>query len=173
MRPADLLDGGLRVSPATDLALRDQLAHHRGNILDGHRRRYPVLVIQLDILGPKTRQRRLQPGPNLPTDLRPRGRVPDPELRRDHHSVADRRQRPADKSLVLAGGIALGRVEEGAPQVERLPHQVDGIVIADARPVTVAEPDRAQPTAETSRLPIFLVLMLVPLPPDLLSARPR
>jgi hypothetical protein len=27
---ADLLDGGLRLSPATDLALRDQLAHHRG-----------------------------------------------------------------------------------------------------------------------------------------------
>jgi hypothetical protein len=68
--PADLLDGGLRLSPATDLALRDQLAHHSGNVLDGHRRRYPVLVIQLDILSPQTRQRRLQPGPNLPTDLR-------------------------------------------------------------------------------------------------------
>ena len=56
MRPTDLLDGGLRLSPATDLALRDQLAHHRGNVLDSDGRRYPVLVEQLNALGPQTRQ---------------------------------------------------------------------------------------------------------------------
>ena len=56
VRPADLLDGGLRLSPATDRALRDQLAHHRGNVLDGDGWRYPVLVEQLNVLGPQTRQ---------------------------------------------------------------------------------------------------------------------
>ena len=39
---ADLVFGGLRLSPATDLALRDQLAHHDRNFFDGDGRRYSV-----------------------------------------------------------------------------------------------------------------------------------
>ena len=63
--PADLVLGGLRLSPTTDLAIRDQLAHQRGDVFGGDGRRYPVLLVQLDMLGPQAPQRRLQRGPDL------------------------------------------------------------------------------------------------------------
>jgi hypothetical protein len=68
----------------------------------------------------------------------------DKELRGDHDLVADGCQRPADQPLVLTGGVALRGVVKGAAQVERLAHQVDRLVVAHPRPVSVAEPHAAE-----------------------------
>src|SRR3974390_1000836 len=66
------------------------------------------------------------------------------ELRGDDDLIADRCQRPADQSLILACGVTFSGVVKGAAQVERLAHQIDRLVLVRRRPVSVTEPHRAQ-----------------------------
>ena len=50
-----------------------------------------------------------------------------------------------DQPLVVAGGVALGGVVEGAAEVERGPDQVDRFRFIDPGSVAVAEPHGPQP----------------------------
>jgi hypothetical protein len=144
VRAADLLLRRLRLAPAQNLALRDQLAHHGRNLLDGDGVRHPVLIIQLYVIRPQPRQRPIEVGPNPAAQLRARKRACHMELRGDDDLIADRRQRPADQPLILACGVTLSSVVKGAAQIEGLAHQIDRLVFVRRRPVSVTEPHRAQ-----------------------------
>ena len=69
MRPADLLLGGLGLTPAEDLALSDQLAHDGGDVLHRDRVRHLVLVVQLRVIGAQAGQGRIQVLPDLPAEV--------------------------------------------------------------------------------------------------------
>ena len=55
------------------------------------------------------------------------------ELRRDHHLVANRRQRLADDLLVGEGTINLRCVEEGDATLHRITHEFDAFDRAERR----------------------------------------
>ena len=96
-----------------------QLADRAGDVFDRHVRVDPMLVEQVDHIGPQPLQRRVGNPPDLlgaasvPTDLA----VDDvpAELGGDHDLVAQRRQRLPDEFLVDVGPVDLGGVEERDP----------------------------------------------------------
>ena len=69
----------------------------------------------------------------------------DPEVGGEHDLAADRGQSLADQALVVAGGVALGSVVEGAAKVERGLDQVDRFRFIHPGSVAVAEPHGPQP----------------------------
>ncbi|KDN73091.1 hypothetical protein DF19_06045 [Streptomyces olindensis] len=141
---ADLFLGGLGLAPAEDFALGDEFAHDGRDVLHGDRVGHPVLVVQLDVVGPESGEGRLQVGADLPAELGAGVRAVQVELGGDDDLVADGRRRSADEVFVGTVGVDLRGVEEGAPQVERLADQVDGFRVSHCGAVTMAETHGAQ-----------------------------
>ena len=123
-------------APASDrpkcltLPCRDQLLHRAGDVLDRHVRIDAVLVEQVDAVGPQPLQRRLDHlpdvlGPAVQARLLPSPLELEAELGRDHHLVADRRQRLAHQLLVGERAVDLGGVEEGDAALDRRADQRD------------------------------------------------
>src|SRR4030088_399736 len=56
----------------------------------------------------------------------------------DHHLVADRSERLADKLLVSERAIDLGRIEEGDAALDRCPYQGDHVLLVRGRAIAHA-----------------------------------
>jgi hypothetical protein len=116
------------------LPLRHQLLHRPGDVLDGDLGVDPVLVEQVDAVGPKTLQHALDDELDvrgLAVEARPAlaGRLVDvpAELRRDHDLVAERRDGLAEDALALVRPVRLGTVEEGDAPIVRGAEDVDHV----------------------------------------------
>jgi hypothetical protein len=94
----------------------DQLFHRAGYVFNWHVRIDPVLVIQIDAVGPEALQGSLNHFPNV---LRPAVKkkaalfIVEAKFGCDSDSVADRRERLSDKLFVYVGTvIKFGCIEE-------------------------------------------------------------
>ena len=125
------------------------------HVLDRHRRIDAVLVEQVDVVGPEPPQRALD---HLADMLGPAVRSGRPlavldaeaELRGDRHLVAPPLQRPAQQLLVGEGAVDLGRVEEGAAELEGAVDGGDGLRLV-RRAVGLAHAHAAQADRRDSR----------------------
>ena len=107
VRAADGLRRRLREAEVFDLALLDQIEDGARDVLDRHIRVDTVLIEQIDRLDAQPSQRSIRDlsdvlGPAVHADLFAfAGQVErEPELRGDHHPVADRTERLAHELLV-------------------------------------------------------------------------
>ena len=104
MGPADRLLAGLGETEVEDFARLDEFLHRTRHVFDGHVRVDPVLIEEVDAVGPETLERRLD---HLLDVLRlavePARFEVEAELGGDDHLVADGRQGLADQLLVRVG----------------------------------------------------------------------
>ena len=132
VRAANCPGGGLGQAEVAHLALRDQVLHGTGDVLDRHLGVDPVLVEEVDGVHAEPSERCLRDLADvlraaverrpLPVGGRIRGEA---ELGRDHHLPAERLQRLADQVLVVERPVGFGRVEEGDPALHRGPQERD------------------------------------------------
>jgi hypothetical protein len=107
VRPADRPHAGLGEPEVPNLALLDQVLDSARHVLDRDVRVHPVLVEQVEAVGPEPLQRLLdgapvRVGPAVEAAGLPGGEL-EAELRRDDDLVADRFERFADELLVGEG----------------------------------------------------------------------
>ena len=100
----------------------------------------PVLVIEVDAIGPQTLQRFLDHPPNtLRTAVEPIGAVDlEAEFGRDHYFVADGRQRLAHKLLVDIRAINFSGIEEPNALLKGLANHPDALRFVHAGTVMAA-----------------------------------
>src|SRR6185312_5354788 len=128
----------------------DEIADSPCDILYRNIRVDAVLVEQVDGVDPKATERFIHRVPNA---LWPAGdpmilarfRIDvEPELGRDHRTVAERAQRFADHHLVGERAIDFGGVEEGYPTLDRVADQPHAVLLRKACPVTLANAHAAK-----------------------------
>jgi hypothetical protein len=141
VRPADGVCAGLRQPEVPDLALDDEVANRPSNVLDRHVRVDPVLIEQVDAAGPQPLQHLLHDLPDvLRRAVQPSGWGElESELRREDDLVANRLEGFTDKGFVGVRPVRLGGVEEGHPQLVRVPDQSNAVVGVDGVTVVGAE----------------------------------
>ena len=122
-----------------DLALGDQLGQGTDRLLDRSSGVHPVLVVEVDVVGPKTLKR------SLHGDADARGtavggsvlsaRIRDKaELRRHHYLVTSAFDGTTDKFLAVVRAVDLGGVDVGDAQVERGVDGADRLVVVSPPP---------------------------------------
>jgi hypothetical protein len=152
---ADRLRRGLAEADVEDLALLDQLGHRPHGLLDLHLGVDPVLVVQVNVVGPEPLQRSLDRaahmlgGPVKGSERRQVTRLrrrldPAGELGGDHILVPAALDRPADQLLVGHRPVQLRGVEEVDPQLQRSLDRGDRLVLV-GRPVEGRHPHAAEP----------------------------
>ena len=154
VRAADRLRRRFGQAEVPDLALPDQLADGARDVLDRDVRVYAVLIEEIDRLDAQPSQRGLR---DLLDVLRPAvhadlfafaGRVErEPELRGDHHPVAERRERLAHELFVHERAVRLRGIEERDAALDRRPQERGHLPPVRGRAVGgghahAAEPDR-------------------------------
>src|SRR5688500_7995270 len=107
----------------TDLTLLDQVLHDTSDVLDRHARVYPVLIVEVDVIGAQPSKggfRRLANviGAAVHRRLAFHRWQVEPKLSGDDHLVAHRREGLAHEFLIHERAIDLGRVEKGPSLVE-------------------------------------------------------
>ena len=133
-----------------DLARRDQIAHRARDIFHRHRGIDPVLVQQIDPVGPQPRERGIDDRANVigpAVEVRAGGAVTgqvEAELGGDHHAVAQRRQRFAQQFFIGERAIDFGGVEQGHPAFHRRAQQRDHRRFVGRRAIRPAHPHAAQ-----------------------------
>jgi hypothetical protein len=132
MGPAQRAQTHLGQAPVQNLALLHQVLDSASDVLDGNLRVNPVLVEEIDPVGPEPSERTfdrqldmlraaVQPRPTLA------GLEIDvpAELRHDHRPVPEWLRGFAEDAFVLMRAIGLGAVEEGDALVVGCPDDVD------------------------------------------------
>ena len=128
MGSPDGLHASLGQPEVTHLALLDQLLDRARHVLDRHLGVDPVLVEQVDEVGPQPTQR---PVERLANVLRPTVQLSvaliqrEAELGRDDDLVAARRESLADHFFVVVRPVDLRGVEEGHAVVDGFAQEVD------------------------------------------------
>ena len=117
-----------------------------GDVLDRHLGINPVLVEQVDPVGPQPLQHLVDDGADvLGSAVEPAWVELEAELGGQHHLVADRFQRLSDEDLVGEGSVRLRGVEERHPLLVGAADQLDAVVGVDRVAVVGAEAHAAQP----------------------------
>ena len=159
---ADRLHTRLREAEVFDLAFRDQLFDRARDVLDRHVGIGAVLIEEIDAIGVEALQRGLG---DLPDALGPAIHalggiaVLEAELGRNHHLVAERRERFPDNDLVLERPVGLCGVEKGDAALERRADQLDRILVI--RGGTVAEAQAHTAKADRRDFQVFAQLALL------------
>ena len=142
---------GLREPEVLDLAFSNEVLHCAGHLLDRHVGVDPVLVKEIDPIGPEAPKRGFCDRPDMlgaAAQAAPfaGGRVDvEAELRCNRHPVAKRRQGLADQFLVGEGPIDLRGVEEIHPAFDGRPDQGYSRPLVDRRTIGVAQTHAAEP----------------------------
>lgn len=140
MGPADGLLAGFGKTPVGDLPLPDEVSHHPGHLLNGDIGVGPVLVIEVDVVGPQPTERGFHRRPDhLRAGIRYQGFVDlraglvkaNAEFCGDDHSIPAVPEGLAHQGLVLVGvvrgAVNFGGVKEGIACLRRLadePHRL-------------------------------------------------
>src|SRR5580658_712921 len=115
MRAANCLCTRLRETEVQHFSCCDQLFHRAGYVFNWHVRIDPVLIIQIDAVGPEALQGSLNHSPDV---LRPAVKnkaalfIVEAKFGRDSNSVADRREGLSDELFVCVGTVEFGCIEE-------------------------------------------------------------
>jgi hypothetical protein len=97
-----------------DLSLLDEILDRASHVFNWNVRVDPVLVIEVDAVGPEALERALDDFPDvLRSAVEVTGFKIETELTGDDDLVADRRERFADKVFVRVGAVDFGRIKEG------------------------------------------------------------
>jgi hypothetical protein len=114
MRPADRLGTRLGEAEVLHLALLDQLLHRAGDLFDRHRGIDPVLVVEIDAVGPQPLQRRLDHFADVCrlAVKAAAGLHVESELGCDDDLVPERSKRLTDEIFIGERSVHLGRVKE-------------------------------------------------------------
>ena len=155
--PTDRVGAGFGQAEVADLALGDEVLHGPGDVLHRHIGIDPVLVVEVDVVGPEPPEAALDGAPDLgrfAVDAAAvfAGLLVDvpAELGGDLHFVADAREGLAHHLLVGPGPVDFRRVEEVHAEIDRLPQQVDHLgAVLDLAGLAIAHGSQA--TALTPR----------------------
>src|SRR5882724_5742306 len=118
MGTPDRLRSGFRQPEMPDFACVDQVFHRTGDLLDGDVRIDPVLIEQVDAVGPESLERGLGDLSDVvraavePPLLARRGVNIEAELRGDHYLVTAGRQRFSHELLIRERAVDFRRVEK-------------------------------------------------------------
>ncbi len=141
--PAQRGRAGLGEAEVAHLAGADEIGHGPDDLLDRHRRVHPVLVEQVDPIGPEPLQRGFD---DLPDMLRAAVEAGDPALGIDPEAELGRQHDPvppvagqaaAQQLLVGIGPVDLGGVDQRDPPVHRLEQR--GLAFRSVRAPAVGE----------------------------------
>ncbi len=152
VRPADGSGGGLGQTEMLHLSRIDEILDRACDLLDGHLRVHPVLVVEIDGVDSQSAKGTID---HQPDDVGVAGHpsaglafdgidVP-PELGGDHHLALERGEGLADEFLVGIGAVDLGRVEEGDAALDCGAHQRDHLVPVGCLAVAAGHAHTAQP----------------------------
>jgi hypothetical protein len=147
MGAADRLDTCLRQAEVADLAFDDEIPDGAGYILDRHIRVDPVLIDQVNHIGPQPLQRLVGDSPDaLGAAIESIGghTVLEAELSCDHHLVTDRLQRLAHDLFVDAGPVGFGGVEEGDASIMGCADEPDRLAAIGRGAVALAQTHAAE-----------------------------
>ena len=139
---ANGLHACFRQAEMLHLACGDQLLDRASDILDRHVGIDAVLIEQVDPVGTKAPEagvrdrldvlraavRAAGAGAGLQVDI-------EAELGRDHHLVADRRERLPDQVLVGERTVGFGGVEQGDALLMRHSYELDHLLLVGRRPI--------------------------------------
>ena len=142
MGPAYLRLRGLRLSPAANLALRDQLAHPERHLFHGFVVGNAVLIVKVDIVRAQTAQRILHGQAHSASAELALGHVLTGQrkrrkLHRQHDAVAKRLHGPPHKFLVHKGPVSFRSIEKGAAELKGSAYEPHGLIFRRADPVAV------------------------------------
>lgn len=126
MGPPQGRRAGLRQAQVAHLSGPDEFGHGADHVLDGHLGVDPVLVEQVDAVGPQSLQRLLDHradalGPAVEREA-PLGALEiESELGREYYPVASAAaQHPPEEFLVGIGAVNLGGIEQGHARFDGL-----------------------------------------------------
>src|SRR5271167_2323316 len=147
MRAADGLHTGFRKPEVLDLPRSDQVLHGPGYILHRYVRVNPMLIEQVDVIGPEPFQRCIGDGPDT---LRPAVRasrgipVLEAELSGNHDLVTDRRQGFAHDFLIREGAVGFGGIKERHAKFESLTDKRNCLLLFLRRAITKTQTHAAE-----------------------------
>ena len=125
MRAANRLHAGFRQAEVLDLAFLNQVLHCSGDVFDRHVRVDTMLIEQIDRIDLEPLERSLGDffdvlRAGYPGRSACARRVElEPELRRDHHLIADGSERLADEFFVGERSVDFGGIEKGDAAFDR------------------------------------------------------
>ena len=149
VRPPNRLGAGLGQAEMPHLALRDQLFHRPGHILDRHFRIDPVLVEQVDGVDPETFERGVGNladvlGPAVQSGLPAALADLKSEFRGNHHLGAERRESLAHELLVDVRAVDFRGVEKSTAARNGCPDHRDHLLLVAGRAVAGAHAHAAE-----------------------------
>ena len=129
-----------------DLTLGDEVADGPGDVFDRYVRVDPVLVEQIDAVGPQSLEHLVDDLADVVWSAVQSSRFElETEFRGQHDLVADRFERFADQGLVRQGPVRLSGVEERHSLVVGASDEVDAVLDVDRVAVVGAEAHAAEP----------------------------
>ncbi len=144
---ADRLRPGLGQAEVSHLAFGNQIAHGTGHIFNRHVRIDPVLIEQVDAVGLETLERGFGHRANVrwaAVQALAHHAVGEAELGGNHHLIAERRHRFAQKLFVDERSVDFSAVEKGDAALVGGADQADAVALLGCRPVAVAQAHAAQ-----------------------------
>ena len=137
MRSPDRVRAGLGQTDEADFALGDQLSQNADGFLNRGTRVHPVLVVEVDVVGPEALERALHCDADaLRAAVRDAGisarMREDAELRRHHHLVPTALDRPTHQLLAVEWAVDLGGVDVGDAEFECSVDGADRLVVVES-----------------------------------------